>query len=160
MRRILTVIVCLASALSLFAEEATWVKLTLADEREQSYIVPATMTIKWSVDSLYLSSPFVEAAYLRSDVKGYSFSTLELTGDDITLPELLSDYTVVWESAGRVVIYGVPDNAVAEVYSINAMKQTVPVSRSADALRIDLTALPRGIFIISVKGIPPFKVKL
>lgn len=160
MKKLLLVILCLASALTLWAEDATWVRLQLTDDREMSFIVPGTMTIRWSADALHLSSSLVEAEYLRSDVKGYSFKTMQLIGDDIALPEDAAGYTLVWESADRLTIYGVADNATADVYSTNAMKQPVSVSRSANSLRLDLSALPRGIFIISIKGLPPFKVKI
>lgn len=159
MRRFLLALFILTVSLPLSADNRTWVVLTLADGSEQSFVIPDRMTITWDKDSLYISSSLIEASYYRPLVKGYSFRQPESEPDGIDLPMVNAGYTVVWESANSVAVYGVADGATANVYATNAVRQAVTVTRSSDALRIDLSSLPSGIFIVSVSGIPSFKVK-
>lgn len=160
MKRFLVIIILFVSALSLFAEDRTWVKLTLADGGEQSFVVPGKMIVCWTPDSLSLSSSLVEVTYARHLVKGYSFSTMSDAESGVDIPELSSGTTLVWESKTVATVYGVAADAIVDVYSTNAVKQTVRVLHSDDVIRIDFSSLVPGIYILCISDTEPIKVKL
>lgn len=158
MKTILLNISLLLIAVNAMAVNNTWLMLQMRDGTEVSYLVPGTMNISFTDNTLLLSSSRFETSFSREAVRSYHFSTDIDIDDGIDQPTIGSHSVQIIND--EVCIYGISPSQPLKVYSTDGVLHSPHISHAPDHVVIHMSSLPHGTYIITLPGsaVPAVKV--
>ena len=138
---LLTMLAVFAVCLMTNAEHKLVVQLV--NGTTQSYVLAEKPEITMTDSKLKVSSPFVSSEYAIASVTDFHFEELSATAvNQVGKDEL----RFVRQSNDHVTLYGAAGNV--SVYDESGCKQPSAVSTSGEQTDINLSSMPKGMYII------------
>lgn len=104
--------------------------------------------IEFRGDRVVITSPVLDMEYPVSDIFRFTYKGKGTSG--ISIPQQQADYT---QENDKLIFHGVKSTDKVAVYKTNGVR--VPVSLTAtadDDVMLSLTAIPSGVYLLSVNG--------
>lgn len=159
MKHIVLTILSLLFAANSFAEGYTWLVLHLRNGSTMKYIVADKLSMSFTDSDLMLTSSRFETSYARDRVLSYDFKSDAEMADNIEQTEQ-ETIKVIHRSKDEIVLVGISSGQPIRVFATNGTEQQPPIQRSGDSATVTLSALPNGIYIITLphSDIPAIKI--
>lgn len=136
----------MAVFISVQAKDVATLVITHADGTTTSYELFTRPCINFVGDSVKITSPTVSAEYYAKDVLSFSYKMPTTSIEKTSTGSSLS-------VDGEYLIFGGKNKtANVKVYSSNGTEETAKFSSSTDGLRLRLSSLRKGIYLINANG--------
>lgn len=102
--------------------------------------------VKFQNDKVLITSTVLEMEYPKVDVLRFTFK-----GEGLGINKPSGKINVSQEN-GQLVFYGIKPNEKIAVYTAKGIRVSVRVQRSGSVATLPLSAIPSGVFLLSVNG--------
>lgn len=138
--------ICITGAMA----QATSLNLTLKDGTVHTYLLSNLPVVTMADNQLVITSNDATASYPLYTVKQYTF------GDALAVSTPKEDVKII-RSADELIIRGIKESTSWGVFSMDGKRLSVPCTVENSQMKLTLTSLPAGIYLIKA-GEVKFKI--
>ena len=157
MRRYFFLFMILFSSGCCLAESAYQLVLEKKDGSTIRYVLSDKPVVTFAGTQVQVKSAKAETSYERSDVSRYYFEDVANGIDVVTDDD--SSLRIDYSSADRLTAYGLSDAGAVGVYDLAGRLAPAGICVSDNAVTIDLSVLPAGVYVITLPNHPTLKIK-
>lgn len=143
----------LMPSISLSAEEVTRLSIDLIDGKTHHIELPEKPTMTFDGDDMLVKSTNFDLRMPRTDVVKFYFTKATVTSAEG--PEAATAYLVRY--SGNVLTLTGSDVLGADVHRLDG-RLLLSAGSEGGHVRIDMNAYPKGVYVVSPKNHPAFKV--
>ena len=147
MRRLLTLfLVLLSYSLQSTAQNNATLVLWHADGTTTDVELYLKPCVEFAGDKILITSTVLNMEYSKNDILRFTYKG---EGTGINAPQSEADYK---QESDRLVFHGINAADKVAVYTSNGVRIPVRLAATADGFSLPLSALPKGVYLLNVKG--------
>ena len=139
-------ILCLMALCSGHQAKAQTLVLHHADGTTTDVELYTQPQVLFENDKVLIVSTVLNMEYPKDDVLRFTYKG---SANSIKSPQADADFT---REGGQLVFHGIQPTAAIAVYTANGIRVPVTVQRSGTSATLPLSAIPSGVYLLSVNG--------
>lgn len=138
--------VCLMSLMSISTAKAQTLVLHLANGKTTEVELYVQPQVKFLNDKVLITSSVLDMEYAKEEVLAFTYKGNAL---GISGPSVNADYT---QEDGQLVFRGIEPTDKLAVYAVNGIRIPANFQYSGTTASLSLTAIPSGVYVLSING--------
>jgi len=142
----ISLVVCMLALLGVGSMSAQTLVLQHANGTTTDVELYTMPQVKFDGDRVLITSTVLDMEYAKSDVLRFTYKGGTL---GISNPKSKAD---VSQQNGQLLFYGIKSSDQVAVYTANGIRVPVRLQHSGSSATLPLSAIPSGVYLLSVNG--------